>query len=77
MEIYGFRVGERIPTVAVPLLDNDQIVVDFGAIYQHTFESFRWFSDRLDYAQAPADMGGYLDEDQARIRAVMATVQTE
>jgi len=71
--VYGFHVDDPIPVIAVPLLDDDTVTVDFGAVYQQTYALDPSYSGQyVDYAQEPINMVAYSADDQARIRAVMA-----
>jgi hypothetical protein len=72
VHIYGFVVDQSIPKVPIPLLGKDSITVDFGAIYNHTFESLRSFSEYVDYEAEPPRFNTYHEEDQKRIREKMA-----
>jgi hypothetical protein len=68
---YNFHVGEPVRTFPLPLADEDVVLVDMDAIYQHTFRTGRW-GDLLDYSAEPERMETYGAADQAAIRAVMA-----
>ncbi len=72
VEIYGFGVDERIPKIRIPLLDEDRVTIDFGAIYDYTFQSLRRFSELVDYEQESVRFEHYSPADQERIRARMA-----
>jgi hypothetical protein len=69
--IYGFDVDAPIPVVDLPLAGDDLLTFDFGAVYQHTFASLGYFSNRVHYAELPVAFDTYSAEDQARIRDVM------
>jgi hypothetical protein len=71
MKVYGFRVDDPIPVVAIPLANEDVITLDFGAIYRRTYSSIGAYSYRVDYEQMPIHFEAYSPDDQARIRAVM------
>ncbi|MBC7809806.1 MAG: DUF4058 family protein [Burkholderiales bacterium] len=72
--IYGFAVDAPMPVLDIPLSGKDVVRVDFGEVYQHTFESIDFFSQRVDYAAEPPAFETYSAADQARIRARMAAV---
>jgi hypothetical protein len=72
--MYGFSVDVPIPVLALPLLREDTVTVDFNVVYQTTYTSLSAYSILVDYAQEPARMESYSEADQARIRAVMARV---
>jgi hypothetical protein len=72
--IYGFAVDDLLPQVHIPLLDDDSVTVDFGMIYNQTFQSLRRFSDLVDYSEEPPRLETYSPADQERIRARMAAV---
>jgi hypothetical protein len=74
-EIYGFRVDDPIPTIEVPLADEDSVVVDFNAVYQHTFAANNVYGMLIvDYEKLPEGFETYDEEDQRRIKARMEAV---
>jgi hypothetical protein len=74
MRLYGFRVDDAIPTVPIPLAEDEVLVYDFGAVYDYTFRSMASFYREVDYAQEPAFLERYAEIDRARISAVQARV---
>jgi len=74
ISVYSFRIEEPLPTIYVPLADDDVIAVDFDAVYNRTFESRRVFRMVIDYHLEPARFQTYSPEDQERIRAKMAAI---
>jgi hypothetical protein len=73
--IYGFRVDDPIPAIEIPLVGNDSVTLDLGAVYNHTFFSNPTYGLRLvDYEHLPEGFEMYDAEDQQRIRARMAGV---
>lgn len=71
---YGFNVDVPIPMIYIPLSGNHVVGVNFDEVYQHTFESLRFYSERVDYAAEPPAFETYSADDQARIRARIAAV---
>lgn len=71
LRVYGFGVDTPIPTIEIPLLNGDKIVVDFDGIYQHTFTSLRAYSLRADYDHLPHPIEAYHPQDRETIEAVM------
>jgi hypothetical protein len=71
--IYGFGVGERLPTINISLLDNDTITLYLNAIYQDTFRAGRW-NMHLDYTTVPERFDTYSAADQQRILAIMNAI---
>jgi hypothetical protein len=69
-ESYPFDVDAPFPIIDIPLLGDDVLTFDFGAVYQFTFERGKW-GTFIDYASPPPRFGTYSPADQARIRAVM------
>ncbi|MCB9436166.1 MAG: DUF4058 family protein [Anaerolineales bacterium] len=72
---YCLQVDEGLPTLAIPLMGTDAVGVDFGAVYQTTFEDDRRPSLLLDYSEPPVNFDTYAPIDQARIHEVMARVR--
>jgi hypothetical protein len=71
--IYGFNVNKPLPRVLIPLRGEETILFDFDPPYQRTFSSFRSFSKRLDYAEAPRHFERYATQDRAEIEKTMLT----
>lgn len=71
MRVYGFGVDTPIPTIEIPLLNQDKIVVDFDSLYQRTFTSLRAYSLRADYDQLPHPIEAYHPHDRQKIEALM------
>ncbi len=74
--IYRFKVDEPIPKVQIPLLENESVVLDFGAVYNHTFNMNAAYGLRfVNYSELPELLGTYDEEDQQRIQTVMKRIQ--
>lgn len=71
---YGVGVDQVLPRISVPLADDDTVLVDFGTVYQQTFESRRLFKMVVDYTQEPVNMDRYSEKDQQFIRARMREI---
>lgn len=71
MKEFGFQVDDPLPTVKIPLKDEDSVTVNFQEIYNRTYESLHAFSYRVDYDIVPVGMDTYVASDQKRILAVM------
>lgn len=72
--VYQFDVDDPLPTVAIPLNNDDQFVFDFGSPYQKTFEEMVFGLELVDYSQLPANFDRYSPADQARIVSRMLAV---
>jgi hypothetical protein len=74
-DIYGFRVDDPIPAIKIPLAEADSVVVDFNAVYQHSFEQNNLYGMLIvDYEKLPEGFETYDEEDQRRIKARMQAV---
>jgi hypothetical protein len=71
--LHEFDVDATIPTVEIPLSDNDRLRFDFDAAYQQTFTTALYGYD-MDYRQLPLNFQRYSQADQQRIAARMVTV---
>lgn len=71
MAVYGIRIDEPLPEIAIPLSREDRVPVDFDAACQRTYATFGIFSTTLDYTLPPVNFDRYSPADQARIRQVM------
>lgn len=76
-EVYTFGVLDPIPTLNVPLDDQQSVIVDFGVVYNRVFASRKLFSALVDYTQEPLNFKRYCAEDQARIRQRMAEIAAQ
>lgn len=72
---YRFAVDDPIPTLDIPLANDDFVSVDFDSPFQSAFASTREARDNSDYTQLPDNFDSYSPNDQARIQVVMARVQ--
>jgi hypothetical protein len=70
---YGFSVDDPIPTLEIPLLGEESVILDFNKVYHFTFMAGRW-GNQVDYAAEPLRLASYRDDDQAKIRARMQAV---
>jgi hypothetical protein len=71
---YPFGIDDTMPIVEIPLAQKENVLVDFGAIYNRTFESSRVFRLIVNYEQEPANFQHYNDADQERIRQHMRAI---
>ncbi|MDX1994215.1 MAG: DUF4058 family protein [bacterium] len=73
--IYGFHIGDPIPTIPVPLASDEQIVLELGSVYHYTFAQNPYYGMiAVDYEQLPVNFERYSPQDQERIRALMEAV---
>jgi Protein of unknown function (DUF4058) len=77
MNVYGFGVDDPLPVVNIPLAGDDVVSLDFGAVYNRTYESLDIFSDDVDYEQEPVHFERYSESDQVRIRQRMQTIKED
>jgi hypothetical protein len=70
--VYSFGINQPIPTLKIPLVGQDSVIFDFDRAYQHTFE--QGFYRKVDYHELPSRMESYHPDDQALIRAHVATI---
>lgn len=77
MNVYGFGVDDRLPIVNIPLAGDDIVSLDFGAVYNHTYEILDTFSEDVDYEQLPPNFERYRASDQARILQRMQMVKRD
>jgi len=61
VSVYGFGVDDPAATFPLPLMDDEKLLFDLNAVYQHTFERGRW-SHHVDYAQRPVRWETYHSE---------------
>lgn len=76
LDVYGFGVDTPIPTIQVPLLNQQTVAVDFNPPYQLTYANTPSYGMvRVDYERLPVEFERYTADDQAKIRARLATIQ--
>ncbi|HRF94037.1 MAG TPA: DUF4058 family protein [Aggregatilineales bacterium] len=68
---YGFFVDDPIPTIPIPLSENQHVTLNLNVVYQKTFMSINLYRHLADYSVLPAHFDSYLPDDQARIQAIM------
>ncbi|GAB4528344.1 MAG: DUF4058 family protein [Anaerolineae bacterium] len=72
-EVYGLRVDDPLPSLPIPLLNKDVVLLDFASAYKTTYNGNNLYAQALvDYEKHPLNFESYDAEDQARIEAVMA-----
>jgi hypothetical protein len=74
LEAFGFKVDAKMPIINVPLSGKQIITLDFGEVYNQSFESFGIYGYQVDYEQEPVRFDTYREDDQQRIRARMQAV---
>lgn len=72
--VYGFRVDDPIPAVAIPLSGEEFLPFDFGVPYHQTFSSLSSFYEAADYEQRPVHFHRYHPVDQERILKRQAAI---
>jgi hypothetical protein len=77
MDVYAFDVSAQIPTVSIPLVNDETVALDFNAVYQQTFEQVKVFRLLIDYAQEPVNFSSYSLRDQASIKQRMIEIAEE
>ncbi len=70
VRVYGFTVDAAMPTVTIPLVEEDELGFNFGDPYQAGYERGPWHK-LVDYSQQPVRIETYHEQDQNRIKAVM------
>jgi hypothetical protein len=75
VDLEEFGVDIAPVPMTIPLKGNDEVTIDFGAIYQTTFEESRYgYSPDLDYRRLPLNFNRYSRADQERIVARMLAI---
>ena len=71
---FAWHVDNSMPNFTVNLLGNDRIVIELGQIYNRTFESIRYYHQRvIDYEELPINFDTYTEADQQKIQAMLKT----
>ncbi len=66
--VYGFGVDDAIPSIIIPLAEDDQLEVDFNAPYRRTFRELSYFREVVDYHLVPPRFETYWPDDQLHDR---------
>jgi hypothetical protein len=69
VSVQGCNVDD--PEIDIPLLGDDSVKVDLGAVYNVTFGSVPNFSEEVDYERLPPRFESDSPSDRARLRAKM------
>jgi hypothetical protein len=74
-QVYAFRVDETFPHIKIPLAADLIVQVDFGQVYNLTYESPPYYGKvMVDYAHDPVRIEMYTPADQERIRTRMRLI---
>jgi hypothetical protein len=75
--VFGFHADDPIPVVSIPLEGADTFVLDFGRVYNTTYEARQYHVLIVDYARLPLHFESYDALDQGRIQARMSMIREE
>jgi hypothetical protein len=75
LRAYSFGVGEPIKLFPLPLLEEDYILCDLNPAYHDIFADVPW-NTFVDYTAPPERFDTYSADDQARILAIMAQINS-
>jgi hypothetical protein len=71
--IHGFRVGEALPKIHLPLWINAETLFDLNPVYQEAFRRGHW-SDFIDYTAVPERFHTYSEDDRSAILDIMKKI---
>lgn len=74
-EFYAWDVDAPLPVFPIFLAGDDSVIVDLGEVYNHTYETTRYFHRRFDYSQEPVNFETYTETDQEKIRAMLVNIR--
>jgi len=74
--VYGWYVQDRLPTIPIPLFEDDQIVADLNPLYQETVNE-RFLQAVVDYNELPEKFDTYQERDQQFIREKIAQIAAQ
>lgn len=75
--VYSVGVVDALPTLRLPLLNDDVFSVDFGEAYNDAFAASGLHFIVADYEQEPENFAAYTPDDQAKILAHMAKIAAD
>lgn len=73
--IYGTDILEKLPTLALPLVDMAVVIITFQSVYDATFESRQLFPMLSDYDQIPVNFERYTPTDQTAMRDQLTQIR--
>jgi hypothetical protein len=75
LRVYGVQVGDKLPTLPIPLIGAETCALDLDQVYQTTFISGRWGRrPYMDYSIQPPRIHTYTPRDQTHIAQRMAAI---
>ncbi len=74
---YGATVAEPLPTIAVPLLQDDEIALNLQESYNAAFLDTPLYPRLVDYETLPVNFERYRAADQQTIRALLQTLRVQ
>ncbi len=75
--VYGFGVGDIIPTLNVPLAGDDLVRVPFGEAYNRTYANLDIPQFVVDYATDPPTFDRYSEVDQQQIHSILQAIRAK
>lgn len=69
--LYGFVIDDPIPTIPIPLSNDQSVRLNLDEVYQKTFMSINLYRHLADYSALPIRFETYLPDDQTRIKTIM------
>lgn len=76
-DIYAFGVDDPMPIINVPLAGADVVKVNFGEIYNYTFENSKFFRALVNYAQEPVHFDRYHEADRVLIQKRLEQIRSD
>lgn len=74
-EVYNIDADGILPVINIPLVENDEVELDFGMAYNLMLENARAFQVIIDYEQDPVNFHRYSPDDQAKIRTLLTEIR--
>ena len=72
--LYNVSIDTALPQVAVPLMEDETLVLDLQAVYNQTFADTRIFPMLVDYGELPANIEHFTPNDQKWIQQFLVSV---
>jgi len=69
--LYAIAIDATLPNFVLPLLHDESILLDLGAIYADTLASVPAFALMVDLQKLPVQFNTYTQADQSRIRELL------
>lgn len=77
VRIYGWSVDAAMPIIALRLVENDQVRLNFNQADNRLFAENPFYAARIDYGESTHNIEAYTTADQQRLEKLLGTMRTQ